>query len=51
MIEIRWKDTAKNIPSVGNINTNEIKNVPDHIGRALIKQGQAVEVKPKKEKE
>lgn len=49
-MKIKWIDTRKSIPGIGIMNTNDTQNVPDELGRALIKQGQAEEITPKKKK-
>ena len=51
MIEIKWTDNARHVPGVGMCYPGDTKHVPDHIGKALIKQGQAEAIKPKKKKE
>ena len=50
-MKIKWLDGLKHVPRIGTLNTDDVKTVPDDIGRALIKQGQAVEIKPKTKKE
>jgi len=47
-MKIEWTDGQKELPKIGILNTGDIREVPEEIGLAYIKQGQAVEVKKEK---
>ncbi len=40
-MKIKWTDGRKEIPKLGILNTGDIRDVSEDIGRAFIKQGQA----------
>lgn len=42
---IEWTGPGRLVPGLGRMNTGDIRTVPAGIGRALIRQGQAVEVR------
>ncbi len=44
-MKIKWTDGRKEIPKLGILNTGDIRDVSEDIGRAFIKQGQAKKVK------
>ncbi len=47
-MKIKWTDKKKEVPKVGILNTGDIRDVSESIGRAFIKQGQAKKVVEKK---
>jgi len=47
-MRIKWTDGLREVPGIGLINTGDIREVSDDLGKSLIKQGQAKEIKPEK---
>lgn len=45
-MKIKWIDGSKELP-IGSINTGDIRDMPDDIAKAYIKQKQAVLVREK----
>lgn len=48
---IEWIGGFREVRGVGLLNTGDTREVPEDIGRALIRQGRAVKVKPIKQKQ
>ena len=49
-MKIKWTDEQREIPYVGVMETGKTYSVPDEIGQALIKQGQAKKYTTKKKR-
>lgn len=49
-MKIEWIDGTKEVPGIGLLSEGDKRDVPEDIGRSLIKQKQARLVTPEKEK-
>lgn len=47
-MKIKWTDDERLLPDVGKVQKNKVYDVPNDIGKAVIKQKQAKAVKVKK---
>ncbi len=47
-MKIKWTDKKKEVPKVGILNTGDVREVPDDLGKGFIRQCQAKKVVEKK---
>lgn len=47
-MKIKWTDKKKEIPKIGILNTGDVREVPEDLGKGFIKQGQAKKFVEKK---
>ena len=47
-MKIEWVGNKREVPKVGILNSGDIREVPNEVGKAYIKQGLAVEIKKSK---
>lgn len=43
-MKIEWIDRQREVPKVGILSNGDVRDVSEEIGRALISQGQAIEI-------